>query len=400
MSKYRFSICSYHAIKEADILIDGITVLAGPNGCGKSTISRWLYYMIDIATDFDSYLVKGYKTEINSLLQNITRAIREMWGLHRGINNGLNILQSVDDLKLDDNFSLDSIGEYSGKLHLFIGEFASQLDKFLNAENVQEQRKDRVLNFLNQNLDGEEKARNAQAFAELISLQVDKMQQEVLYKSEDRSLTDVLSFLHTYLYEDEMVPAKIALQEEGVNIISEGRIGSLFNLDKAIYIDTPMAFGLDDFLKNVFWQRLRKLMLEENGCHDKQNIRLLYRISEILNGKINVSDSLLGNKEMYYERKDGKLLLPLDKIATGMKSFAYLFQLIKNGYLDDKTVLMIDEPEVHLHPQWVVVFARLLILIRKSLGVKIVLASHNPDFVAAIKAIAKKEEILAETNFY
>lgn len=27
MSKYRFSICSYHAIKEADIIIDGITVL-------------------------------------------------------------------------------------------------------------------------------------------------------------------------------------------------------------------------------------------------------------------------------------------------------------------------------------------------------------------------------------
>ena len=322
MSKYRFSIYDYHAIKEADILIDGITVLAGPNGCGKSTISRWLYYMIDIASVFASYLVKGYKTEINSLLQNISRAIREMWGLNRGVNNGLNILQSIDDLKLDDNFSLDSIGEYSGKLHLFIGEFASQLDKFLNAENVQEQRKDRVLNFLNQNLDGEEKARNAQAFAELISLQVDKMQQEVLYKSEDRSLTDVLSFLHTYLYEDEMVPVKIALQEEGVNIISDGRIGSLFNLDKAIYIDTPMAFGLDDFLKNVFWQRLRKLMLEENGCHDKQNIRLLYRISEILNGEINVSDSLLGNKEMYYERKDGKLLLPLDKIATGMKSFA------------------------------------------------------------------------------
>lgn len=283
---------------------------------------------------------------------------------------------------------------------MFIGEFASQLDKFLNAENVQEQRKDRVLNFLNQNLDGEEKARNAQTFAELISLQVDKIQQEVLYKSEDRSLTDVLSFLHTYLYEDEMVPFKIALQEEGVNIISDGRIGALFNLDKAIYIDTPMAFGLDDFLKNVFWQRLRKLMLEENGCPEKQNIRLLYRVSEILNGKINVSDSLLGNKEMYYERKDGKLLLPLDKIATGMKSFAYLFQLIKNGHLDDKTVLMIDEPEVHLHPQWIVVFARLLILIRKSLGVKIVLASHNPDFVAAIKAIAKKEEILAETNFY
>lgn len=38
MSKYRFNISDYHAIENADILVDGITVLAGPNGSGKSTI--------------------------------------------------------------------------------------------------------------------------------------------------------------------------------------------------------------------------------------------------------------------------------------------------------------------------------------------------------------------------
>lgn len=400
MSKYRFSIHNYHAIKEADILIDGITVLAGPNGCGKSTISRWLYYMIDIATDFDSYLAKGYQTEINALLLNISRAIREMWGLNRGVNNGLKMQQSIDELKLDDRFTLDSIDEYSEKLHLFIDEFANQLEKFLKADNVMEQQKDRVFKFLTQNLEGEEQANTSEAFAELISLYVDRMQQDLMLKKEERSVSDVLSFLHTYLNEDELVPFGLTLQEDDVNIISEGRLCTLLNLDKAIYVDTPMAFGLDDFLKNVFWQRLRKLMLEGKNLSEQKNMRLLYRIYEILNGKIQVSDSLLGNREMYYERKDGKLLLPLDKIATGMKSFAYLAQLIKNGHLDDHTMLMIDEPEVHLHPQWVVVFARILILIHKSLGVKIVLASHNPDFVAAIKAIAKKEGVLDKTNFY
>lgn len=35
MSNYRYTLSDYNAIKEADIAINGITVLAGENGCGK-----------------------------------------------------------------------------------------------------------------------------------------------------------------------------------------------------------------------------------------------------------------------------------------------------------------------------------------------------------------------------
>ena len=37
MSFYRFTIRDYHSVEEADIRIDGITVLAGVNSSGKST---------------------------------------------------------------------------------------------------------------------------------------------------------------------------------------------------------------------------------------------------------------------------------------------------------------------------------------------------------------------------
>lgn len=37
MSFYRFTIRDYHSVEEADIRIDGITVLAGINSSGKST---------------------------------------------------------------------------------------------------------------------------------------------------------------------------------------------------------------------------------------------------------------------------------------------------------------------------------------------------------------------------
>ena len=74
MSKYRFNISDYHAIENADILVDGITVLAGPNGSGKSTISKWLYYMVDVATRFDEYVGKGVNDEFKHSLQAVLRA--------------------------------------------------------------------------------------------------------------------------------------------------------------------------------------------------------------------------------------------------------------------------------------------------------------------------------------
>ena len=75
-------------------------------------------------------------------------------------------------------------------------------------------------------------------------------------------------------------------------------------------------------------------------------------------------------------------------------------RLLINGHLNSHTLLLIDEPEAHLHPEWVVEFAHLLVLLHKEMGVKIMIASHNPDMVSAIRYIAEKEQVLEDTNFY
>ena len=63
-------------------------------------------------------------------------------------------------------------------------------------------------------------------------------------------------------------------------------------------------------------------------------------------------------------------------------------------------MLIIDEPESHLHPQWIVEYARMIVLLHKHIRVKFFLASHNPDMVSAIRYIAEKEGVLDNVNYY
>ena len=65
MSTYKYNLQNFHAIEKAEITIEGITVLAGENGCGKSTLSKWLYYIVNEVYNFEQNLFKDY---IKSLL--------------------------------------------------------------------------------------------------------------------------------------------------------------------------------------------------------------------------------------------------------------------------------------------------------------------------------------------
>ena len=81
MNEYRFIINNYHAIDKADICVDGITVIAGCNGCGKSTISKWLYAFVNYSNEFNDLVD-------SRLLRRVNDEIRKMLRLNRSIGLG------------------------------------------------------------------------------------------------------------------------------------------------------------------------------------------------------------------------------------------------------------------------------------------------------------------------
>jgi len=83
-----------------------------------------------------------------------------------------------------------------------------------------------------------------------------------------------------------------------------------------------------------------------------------------------------------------------------MRSEAVQYLLIQKDILNQNTLLILDEPEVHLHPTWQVKFAEILVLLSKEFAIPIVLTSHSPYFIEALEAYTKKYKYENSTNFY
>ena len=83
-----------------------------------------------------------------------------------------------------------------------------------------------------------------------------------------------------------------------------------------------------------------------------------------------------------------------------MKSFVVLKMLVEKGCIKEKDVIILDEPEIHLHPQWQVAYAELIVLLQKHFDLNIVVTTHSPYFVDAINLFSCKYDIDKKVNYY
>ena len=85
--------------------------------------------------------------------------------------------------------------------------------------------------------------------------------------------------------------------------------------------------------------------------------------------------------------------ISIANLSTGLKTFTIIKTLLLNGYLEEKGTLILDEPEIHLHPEWQIVLAKIIVLLQKEYKMHILISSHSPYFIHAIEVYSKKEKI-------
>ena len=73
---------------------------------------------------------------------------------------------------------------------------------------------------------------------------------------------------------------------------------------------------------------------------------------------------------------------------------------MENGSIKEKDVLILDEPEIHVHPQWQLLYAKLIVLLQKEFDLSLVITTHSPYFLDAIDVYSRKYNTAHKAHYY
>ena len=411
------TVSKFRAINKADIKLNGITVVTGENGCGKTTLSRLLYVTIKTSRNFDEIVRRDLNRRLREILRALTDLMQDFARIER--------ISSPDNSKeysirrvsyrslLIKNDDDSDLSQYEEKIYSYINTIQDGINDYLSEKTAPNAKRSRqpliekrlqciqqILQTLlnDDNPNKGEKGKMDDVFSLLDKLKISIHQSFVaaMRTLESRNNNVFISELYRHFGDD--LKKQFNIIEFGVPITDweHQKLLMTHGIQDCVYIDTPMAIMSDSYTDNEYWEDLISVLQAPALAFPLD--RQLNLVNKIISGEVSYSSDTIDD-DFIYKRNDGAVF-NLNDCATGIKSFGILQILLNNGRLNKNTILIIDEPEAHLHPQWIVEYARLIVLLNKQLGVKFFIASHNSDMVSAIKYIAQKEKVADSLNFY
>ncbi|WP_367400807.1 AAA family ATPase [Brachyspira pilosicoli] len=179
-----------------------------------------------------------------------------------------------------------------------------------------------------------------------------------------------------------------------------------FNIiHNAFYIDNPFIVNYvnSDIDTDNF---ILKKTIDDFFTNDNKNIFDSVKNKEILEKVYDVLNSVMNAKivnkddDFYLHYNENDIEIKLGNLSAGLKSFVIIKRLLENGSLNEKDVLILDEPEIHLHPKWQLIYAELIVLLQKYFNLTITITTHSHYFLEAINRFSKRHNIEERVNFY
>ncbi|MDR1469898.1 MAG: ATP-binding protein [Spirochaetaceae bacterium] len=373
-----FKINNIGKIQEAEIEVNGITVIAGHNNTGKSTYGKILYCMFNAFCDAQAAIHRERRKNIKDFVHAVTR-------FRYGNIRAEDLIQVIINDIIDHQSSKEEIrtlleGAIDDKIPIVDKTKDAAIDflveKIVRAGEVTDEQIQRIIltRFLRSEFGNQINHVNHAEETGIVSLTIDgKTLSASIKNNECTDFSDNAGIINNVLYID--TPFILDENEYGYFLIEE--YGHRQHLRESLSQSSDGMSAVDEILAK---QRLQRILL---------NIR------NVINGEFQQVEG-----DWMFQENGLNEPLGMFSLSTGMKPFLIIKRLMEAGEIKEHSVLVFDEPEIHLHPEWQLKYAELLVLLQKEYNLTILLTTHSPYFLNAIEVYSKKNNISARCNYY
>ena len=374
---------------ETQIAIDGITVIAGENDTGKSTVGKALFAVFNSFYDVDRQVLSERIDSIESVLSLVLK-----------------------------NANRTPVRYY---IRILAEDIASHQVSLSQKSGFKDRISESVLQMVEKSGEGTDDFRlievnDSDEVVHRIQEIMDVSEEEILKAIVEKKMDTEFNGQVTNLFTNKKGEIRLQIKDKSIALSIENNrvtgIENAINLHvEAVYMDDPFLldtipspyFGIRSryadhrthLRKKIFDNASKKTAVEEIIVNNKfQNI--YEKISSVCSGEIVRSNQ----KEYSYKSADSDKLLDVRNLSTGLKTFVILKTLLLNGGIEYNGDVILDEPEIHLHPEWQLLFAELIVLLHKEFDVHILLNTHSPYFLRAIQVYSAKYEMADKCRYY
>ena len=371
--------------KKASIEINGITVLAGINGSGKSTIGKILYSIYNTFYDSNKQIYEEKIYSIDRLLRS-TKASENV---------------------LEERNILAHFG-YSGYV-VPTDEISRMINEYDKEKNVQVIKS--WLLEVNANMEPKILTQLTGKIKSMLDISTKDILESLL---ERRFNAEFNMQLKNFQHVNEESSIKIDIKENQIEIkigeaASVNIVKGMEILKNIVYIDDPYLLDLVnnpsrtnrynhkiDIINKIKRKQEESLSVIEDVLLSQQLKEIDNKLNKICSGEL----KYYSDRGYVYEDKRHNDEVSLVNIATGLKSYIIIKTLLKNGYIEENGIVILDEPEAHLHPEWMRVYAELIVMLQKVFGLNIIISTHSDAFVEFLELASRNNEIIDKCNFY